>query len=54
MVHLSHEVNKESKIVVTALFYKIGKPNRFLSKVKKMNTFHNHYKLRLAFVICYL
>ncbi|XP_062119135.1 alpha carbonic anhydrase 7-like [Humulus lupulus] len=35
MVHQSHEVNGESKIAVTALFYKIGKPDRFLSKLTR-------------------
>ncbi|POO01785.1 Carbonic anhydrase, alpha-class [Trema orientale] len=35
MVHQSHEVNKESKIAVIALFYKIGKPDPFLSKLAR-------------------
>ncbi|XP_060968385.1 alpha carbonic anhydrase 7-like [Cannabis sativa] len=35
MVHQSHEINQESKIAVTALFYKIGKPNWFLSKLTR-------------------
>lgn len=43
MVHQSHEVNKESKIAVTALFYKIGKPDRFLSKVKYTQKPPNSY-----------
>ncbi|KAF4370968.1 hypothetical protein F8388_002861 [Cannabis sativa] len=34
MVHESHEVNGETKIAVTALFYRIGKPDRFLTKLR--------------------
>ncbi|KAM6568807.1 hypothetical protein CsatB_016792 [Cannabis sativa] len=37
MVHQSHEINQESKIAVTALFYKIGKPNWFLSKISTVS-----------------
>ncbi|KAM6568809.1 hypothetical protein CsatB_016794 [Cannabis sativa] len=37
MVHESHEFNGETKIAVTALFYRIGKPDRFLTKFAERN-----------------
>ncbi|XP_041027973.1 alpha carbonic anhydrase 7-like [Juglans microcarpa x Juglans regia] len=35
MVHLSQDINMKNKIVVDGLFYKIGRPDAFLSKLMR-------------------